>query len=127
MSSFQGHQGNFSYINNKLGVLPTPVVYLLIVIYKQVDAYIGTNYVNPRRARRDLKCRFNLEQRMPDSFPMEMVQAVIGYYLGKGLKSTTIQGFLVSIRNYHNVKGMKCPALDEKLIQTILRGEPQGG
>ena len=38
------------------------------------------------------------------------------------LKTNTIQGYLASIRNLHQVRGLKCPALDEKLIQTILKG-----
>ena len=58
------------------------------------------------------------------SFPMSpsMVQAIIGFYLVKGLKTNTIQGYLASIKNLHQVRGLKCPALDEKLIQTIMKG-----
>ena len=40
----------------------------------------------------------------------------------EGLKTNTIQGILASIKNLHQVRGLKCPALDEKLIQTILKG-----
>ena len=51
-------------------------------------------------------------------FPMtsSMIQAVIGYYLAKGLKSSTIQGYLASIKNIYQVRGLKCPALEEKLV-----------
>ncbi len=57
-------------------------------------------------------------------FPMTagMIQAVLAYYLDKGLKSATIQGYLASLRNIHQVKGLACPALDDKLVQTILKG-----
>ena len=57
-------------------------------------------------------------------FPMTagMIQAVLGYYLDKGLKSSTIQGYLASLKNIHQVKGLKCPALEDKLVQTILKG-----
>jgi integrase len=51
-----------------------------------------------------------------------MIQAVIGYYLVRGLKASTIWGYLASIRNGHDVRGMECPALDEKLIHTIMKG-----
>ena len=58
-------------------------------------------------------------------FPMDtgMVQAIIGFYLVRGLKASTIQGYLASVRNGHQVRGMECPALDQKLVQTILKGK----
>ena len=72
------------------------------------------------------------------SFPMnsDMIQAIISFYLVRGLKASTIYGYLASIKNGHHVRGMECPALDQKLIQTVLKGaknmeslkkaEPQG-
>ena len=58
------------------------------------------------------------------SFPMShsMIQAIIGFYLVKGLRTSTIQGYLASIRNLHQVRGLRCPALDEKLTLTIMKG-----
>ena len=53
---------------------------------------------------------------------LEMLQAIIGYYLVRGIKTSPIKGYLTSIRNGHNVRGMKCPALDQDIIRTILRG-----
>jgi hypothetical protein len=52
----------------------------------------------------------------------EMVQAIISFYLVRCLKASTIQGYLASVRNGHHVRGMECPALDQKLVQTILKG-----
>jgi hypothetical protein len=58
------------------------------------------------------------------SFAMStgMIHAIIGFYLVRGLKASTIQGYLASVKNGHQVRGMECPALDQKLVQTILKG-----
>ena len=51
---------------------------------------------------------------------LEMLQAIISYYLVRGTKSSTIRGYLASIQNGHQVRGMKCPALDQNIIKTIM-------
>ena len=51
-----------------------------------------------------------------------MIEAIIAFQLGKGLKPATIQGHLASIRNGHQVRGMECPALDHPLIRSLLKG-----
>ena len=48
--------------------------------------------------------------------------AMVAYFLGKGLKPPTIQGYLTSIRNGHQVRGLECPALDHPLIHSLIRG-----
>ena len=53
---------------------------------------------------------------------LDMLQAIIGYYLVRGIKTSTIEGYLTSIKNGHHVRGMKCPTLDQDIIKTILRG-----
>ena len=53
---------------------------------------------------------------------LDMLQAIIGYYLVRGIKTSTIEGYLTSIKNGHHVRGMKCPTLDQDIIKTIMRG-----
>jgi hypothetical protein len=66
----------------------------------------------------------SMETGVKISFPMDsgMIQAIISFYLVRGLKASTIQGYLASVKNGHQVRGMECPALDQKLIQTVLKG-----
>ena len=58
------------------------------------------------------------------SYPMNsaMVQAILAYYLLKGLKASTIRGYIASFKQAHNVRGLKCPALEDKFVDTILKG-----
>ena len=58
------------------------------------------------------------------SYPMnsEMVQAILAYYLLKGLKASTIRGYIASFKQAHNVRGLECPALEDKFVDTIIKG-----
>ena len=58
------------------------------------------------------------------SYPMnsEMVQAILAFYLLKGLKASTIRGYIASFKQAHNIKGLKCPALEDKFVDTIIKG-----
>lgn len=53
---------------------------------------------------------------------LAMIEAIVAYQLAKGLKPSTIQGYLTSIRNGHLVRGLECPALDHPLISSLMKG-----
>ena len=57
-------------------------------------------------------------------YPMtrDMVQAVISYYLVKGVKADTIRGYLSSLKLAHTVQGMDSSAMEHTLVSTVLKG-----
>ena len=58
------------------------------------------------------------------TYPMnlEMVQAILGYYIVKGLKASTIRGYIASLKKGHAIKGCKSEALEDGFVETILNG-----
>ena len=53
---------------------------------------------------------------------LEMVQGVLGFYVVKGLKASTIRNYVSSLKQAHSIRGMKCEALDDKFVDTVLQG-----
>ena len=51
-----------------------------------------------------------------------MLQAIVGYHLVKGLKANKIQVYLASIKSEFQVRGLECPALEHRIVQTFMRG-----
>ena len=68
--------------------------------------------------------KISTETKVAITYPMnlEMVQAILGYYVVKGLKASTIRGYIASLKKGHAIKGCKSEALDDGFVETILNG-----
>ena len=68
--------------------------------------------------------KISRETKVKITYPMnlEMVQAILGYYVVKGLKASTIRGYMASLKKGHAIKGCKSEALDVRFVETILNG-----
>ena len=68
--------------------------------------------------------KISKETRVEITYPMnlEMVQAILGFYIVKGLKASTIRGYIASLKKGHAIKGCKSEALDDGFVETILNG-----
>ena len=53
---------------------------------------------------------------------MDMIQAIIGFYLVRGVKADTIKGYLSSLKLAHSVKGLDSSIMEHSLVDTVLRG-----
>ena len=53
---------------------------------------------------------------------MDMLQAIISYYLVRDVKADTIRGYISSLKLAHTVQGLDGSILESTLISTVLRG-----
>ena len=50
---------------------------------------------------------------------LEMVQSVLGFYVVKGLKASTIRNYVSSLKQGHAIRGLKCEALNDKFLAAV--------
>ena len=68
--------------------------------------------------------KISLETGVEISFPLnkDMIQVILGFLLTQGLKASTIQGYMSSLKHAHMTRGSSNPLLEDGFIQQVLKG-----
>ena len=68
--------------------------------------------------------KISLETGVKISFPLDenMIQVILGSLLTQGLKASTIQGYMSSLKHAHLTRGLNNPLLDDGFVQQVLKG-----
>ena len=68
--------------------------------------------------------KISLETGVEISFPLnkDMIQVILGFLLTQGLKASTIQGYMSSLKHAHMTRGLSNPLLEDGFIQQVLKG-----
>ena len=66
----------------------------------------------------------SLETGVEISFPLDknMIQVILGSLLTQGLKASTIQGYMSSLKHAHMTRGLNNPLLEDGFVHQVLKG-----